>query len=163
MVDNFDLKLIKALQEDGRESYVNLAKKLGVVEGTVRKRIKHLINKNIMRIIAVPNVEALGYNFISIIGFQVTTTEIRKVAEKLAQNPHVCYLSYTTGRYDLIAFLIAQSTEEHTKIVESEIMSIPNIARTETFINLKIVKGLRGLPDVTQLISDNEIASSKKT
>jgi len=163
MVDNFDLKLLKALQEDGRESYVNLAKKLGVVEGTVRKRIKHLLDKDIMRIKAVPNMGALGYNFISIIGFQVTTTEIRSVAEKLAQNPHVCYLAYTTGRYDLIAFLIAQSTDEHTKIVESEIMAIPNIARTETFVNLKIVKGLRGLPDVTQLITDNEIASVKKT
>lgn len=43
MLDEFDLKLIKALRENGRATYVDLAKGLGVVEGTVRKRVNELL------------------------------------------------------------------------------------------------------------------------
>ncbi len=163
MVDSFDMKLIHELQKDGRQSYVDLAGKLGVVEGTVRKKIKRLLDRDIMRIIAVPNVRELGYGFITIIGLQVTTTELRKVAEKLAKNPNICYLAYVTGRYDLIAFVMAESTEVHTRIIEGEIMSSAGILRTETFVNLEVIKGLCGLPDTTQLIRNSEIASPKKT
>lgn len=163
MVDNFDIKLIQELQKDGRQSYVDLARKLGVVEGTVRKKVKRLVDRDIMRIIAVPNVRELGFNFITVIGLQVTTTELRKVAEKLARNPHVCYLAYVTGRYDLIAFVIAESTEVHTRIIESQIMSISGILRTETFVNLEVIKGLCGLPDTTQLMRNFEITPPKKT
>jgi len=42
MLDEFDLKLIQALQKNGRASYVELAESLGVVEGTVRKRVNAL-------------------------------------------------------------------------------------------------------------------------
>ena len=41
MLDELDTKLIKELQKSGRQGYVALAKLLGVVEGTVRKRVKN--------------------------------------------------------------------------------------------------------------------------
>ena len=71
MVDDLDRKLIEELQENGRKAYIDLARKLGVVEGTVRKRIKHLLAKDVIKIVAVPNVRKLGYGFISIMGLQV--------------------------------------------------------------------------------------------
>tara|TARA_Y100000310_G_C19974683_1_gene487052 strand:+ start:278 stop:412 length:135 start_codon:yes stop_codon:yes gene_type:complete len=43
MIDDIDQQLIKELQRNGRESYLDLAKLLGVVEGTVRKRVKRLL------------------------------------------------------------------------------------------------------------------------
>ena len=55
MLDSVDQKLIQALQADGRQSNVELAKLLGLSESTVRKRIKALVSKNIIRLTAVPN------------------------------------------------------------------------------------------------------------
>ncbi|MCL0104903.1 AsnC family transcriptional regulator [Dehalococcoidia bacterium] len=42
MIDELDRKLIQELQRSNRQSYVDLARMLGVVKGTVRKRVKDL-------------------------------------------------------------------------------------------------------------------------
>jgi len=80
MFDELNRKLIQELQKSGRQGYVALAEMLGVVEGTVRKRVKDLLDKKVIKIVAVPNPRALGYNFVSIMGLQVRMAELRKVA-----------------------------------------------------------------------------------
>ena len=162
MVDELDQKLITALQKNGREGYVELARKLGVVEGTVRKRVKNLLGKDIIKITAVPNMRNLGYGFIGIMGLQVRMEDLRKVADNLAKNPHVCYLAFVTGRYDLMAIVVARSPEELSRFIEKEIPAIPSILRTETYINLDIIKGAPGLLDTTQLVNNLEHLNDKK-
>ncbi len=141
MIDDLDRKLIIELQENGREGYVSLAKKMGVVEGTIRKRIKNLLGKNLIKIVAVPDMRKLGYGFIGIAGIQVKMEDLRKVAEKLAKNEHICYLAFVTGRYDLMAIVVTKSPEELSQFIEREISAIPSILRTETFVNLDTIKG----------------------
>jgi Lrp/AsnC family transcriptional regulator for asnA, asnC and gidA len=161
MVDELDRKLIQELQKSGRQSYVAIARTLGVVEGTVRKRVKDLLDRNIMKIVAAPNLRELGYNFISIMGLQVRMADLRKVAENLAQKPNVCYLAFVTGRYDLMAVIMTRSSEELSHFIEKEISAVPSILRTETFVNLDIIKG--GWPglDTTQLISNVDVSPPK--
>lgn len=152
MFDELDRKLIIELQENGREGYVKLAKKMGVVEGTIRKRIKNLLGKNLIKIVAVPNMRKLGYGFIGIAGIQVKMEDLRQVAEKLAKNKHICYLAFVTGRYDLMAIVVTKSPEELAQFIEREISAIPSILRTETFVNLDTIKGGSGLMDTIELI-----------
>lgn len=152
MFDELDRKLIIELQENGREGYVKLAKKMGVVEGTIRKRIKNLLGKNLIKIVAVPNMRKLGYGFIGIAGIQVKMEDLRQVAEKLAKNEHICYLAFVTGRYDLMAIVVTKSPEELAQFIEREISAIPSILRTETFVNLDTIKGGSGLMDTIELI-----------
>lgn len=152
MIDDLDRKLIIELQENGREGYVKLARKMGVVEGTIRKRIKNLLGKNLIKIVAVPNMRKLGYGFIGIAGIQVKMEDLRQVAEKLAKNKHICYLAFVTGRYDLMAIVVTKSPEELAQFIEREISAIPSILRTETFVNLDTIKGGDGLMDTIELI-----------
>lgn len=162
MIDELDRKLMMELQKSGRESYVDIASTLGVVEGTVRKRVKNLLDRNIMKIVAIPNLRELGYNFISIMGLQVRMADLRKVAENLAQKPNVCYLAFVTGRYDLMAIIMTRSSEELSHFIEKEISAVPSILRTETFVNLDVIKGgWLGL-DTTQLISNVDVSPRKK-
>jgi Lrp/AsnC family transcriptional regulator for asnA, asnC and gidA len=153
MIDSFDLKLIQELQKNGRKSYINLAKILGVVEGTIRKRVKDLLKKNIIKMVALPNLPHLGFNFISIMGLEVKMADLRKVADSLAQKPNVCYLAFVTGRYDLIAIIMSRSPEDLSGFIEKEISAIPSILKTETFVNLDVIKGQWPWIDTTQLIS----------
>lgn len=163
MVDSLDWKLIQELQKDGRENYVALAKRLGVVEGTVRKRIKDLLHRGTMKIVAVPNVRELGYGLTCIMGFQVKMQDLRKVADVLVQNQHVCYLAFVTGQYDLMAIVVTESPEELANFIEKEISAIPSILRTETFVNLDIIKGEMGLLDTTQLIGNPDFSRRHST
>jgi len=150
MVDDLDLSIIQVLENDGRKNYTDIAKQLGVVEGTVRKRVKSLIDNKVMSIRATPNPHKLGFNVIALMGLQVQMSAIRHVAQILESKPHVQWLSFVTGRYDLMAIVIEKSTEALSRFIEEEISAIPSIVRTETFINLDIVKGL--LSDMMPLI-----------
>ena len=151
MIDDIDQTLIQELQKDGRKSYTDLAKMLGIVEGTVRKRVKRLLGQDIIKVVAVPNVPKLGYGLISLIGFHVRMENLRQVADSIAQNQHVCYLAFVTGRYDLMAVVMTQSPQELSHIIEKEFSVIPSVTGTETFVNLDVIKGIWGLQDTIQL------------
>ena len=163
MIDELDRKLILELQRDGRQSYSDLGKMFGVTEGTVRKRLKSLIKRDLIKVVAVPNVRELGYNFIGIVGIQVRMVELDKVGENLSQNPVVCQLAWVTGRYDLIATVVTRSTEEFANFMANELSAIPSVVRTETFVSLDMVKGAVGLADSRELINTLDIPSLKKT
>ena len=52
-LDEFDRLLVRELQNDGRQSYRNLGRKLGVAEGTIRKRVRGLLKKRDQRKILI--------------------------------------------------------------------------------------------------------------
>jgi len=150
-LDKVDRSLILELQKNGRESNLRLAKKLGVSEGTIRTRLKRLLNEKALKIVAVPNLRKIGYNFASIMGLQVNISDLREIADQLAANKHVCYLAFGTGRYDLMAVVVTRSQEGLARFIEKEISAIAGILRTETFVNLDIIKGKWGTLDTIEL------------
>ena len=155
MLDKLNQKLIKELQNNGRQSYTELAKMLGVSEGTIRKRVKDLQKHNIMKIAAVLNPYEIGYNFIRIMALQVRMADLRQVAEMLAQKPNVYYLAFVAGRYDLLAMVMCRSPEELSNFIKEHISSMPSIIRTETFVNLEVIKSpWSGVLDIIELLSN---------
>jgi len=154
MLDDMDIKLIKYLQKNGRLSHMELAKKLNVVEGTVRRRLKQLIDNGTVEIVAVPRMQDLGYGFLTMVGLQVRMSDLRTVADTLAANKNVCYMAFVTGRYDLLAIVLTRTAEE------KEISALPSVLRTETFVNLEIIKGKRLMNDSSEIVEslDQDIA-----
>ncbi|MBT3363612.1 MAG: Lrp/AsnC family transcriptional regulator [Chloroflexi bacterium] len=142
MLDNLDLNIIQILEEDGRQRFVDIAARMGVAEGTIRKRVKKLLDGNIIKIKAYPNPKRLGFNVIAVMGLQVQMSALRHVAQILEAKPSVQWLAFVTGRYDMLALVIEKTTEDLSRFIEREISAIPSITKTETFINLDVVKGL---------------------
>ena len=56
-MDELDAKIIAMLQEDGRASNASIARNVGVSEGTVRRRLKRLVDDNFIQVIAMLNPE----------------------------------------------------------------------------------------------------------
>ena len=161
-IDKLDQKLILELQENGRLSYMELAKMLGVTEGTIRNRLKKLVDQGIIRLTAIPELDKLGYTFMGIIGLQVRLADIRAVAEQLAKNPNVCYLANVTGRYEFIAIVLTRSPGEFAYFMENVVSALPSVLRCETFVTLNTYKGRGNMLDTTQLISNLDIPSVEK-
>lgn len=159
-LDKIDHKLILDLQKNGRCSYMQLAKMIGVAEGTIRNRLRKLMVGGVIKVTAIPELSSLGYSFIGIMGMQIRLADLHQVAEQLSQNPHVCYVANVTGGYDLIAIVVTKSPGEFAYFMEHVVSAIPSILRTETFVTLKNYKGSGGGLDTTQLISNLDIPTS---
>jgi len=161
-IDKLDQEIMLDLQKNGRRSYMDLAKMLHVTEGTVRNRLKRLLDQGIIRVTAIPDLEKFGYGFMGIMGIQTRLADLRSVAEQLAKNPNICYLANVTGQYEFLAIVLTRSSKEFASFMESVIPAIPSISRTETFVTLNIYKGRGNVLETAQLISGLEVAQPKK-
>lgn len=152
MTDNLDKLIIQELQKNGRASNVELAKSLFASERTIRNRINRLLGKNLLTITAIPNVEAMGYSFFSIVALQINISNMNEAIDYLSKNPNVIFLANVTGRYDLIAMLIFRSPKEQSIFAEKHLAHLPGLARSETFVCMDINKGHIGSFDLSQFM-----------
>jgi len=159
ILDHLDRELIIGLQKYGRESYINLARLLNVSEATVRNRVKRLLNKGIIEVKAIPNLDILEYQFIGIVGVQIQLEDLHKVADQLTHHPNVCYLANVTGRYDFIAIVVTRTSKEFADFVENVMSRMSGIVRTETCISLNVYKGMGVNLDTAHLLINSNLSS----
>jgi Lrp/AsnC family transcriptional regulator for asnA, asnC and gidA len=144
-MDELDRKIIGLLQVDGRASNAKIAREVGVSEGTVRRRLRRLIQDDVVKVIAVPNLEKMGYATTALIGLQTGPGKSDVVAEALARLEEVHYVAITTGAYDIFVWAGLESAEALGTFLRTKVGSIDAVQRTETFVNLSIKKRTYGL------------------
>jgi Lrp/AsnC family transcriptional regulator, regulator for asnA, asnC and gidA len=138
MLDELGQKIIEALQEDARQSFREIGRKLDVSEGTVRNRVKSLISTDTMKISAIPNPEKLGLGFMCVMCIEVKVGTAEKVEQVLIKNPNVYFLSGCTGTYDIIGLFMFRAPHDFDEFVKNVIAGIPEIARTSTFVIMHV-------------------------
>lgn len=138
--DPVDRRVISLLQEDGRMSYSEIARRMGVAEGTVRKRLGRLVDEGIIRIVPVPSPETVGLTQSAIISVSCDLELVDDIAEALEALPETRYLGYAAGEYDLITECFFYSHEHLLDFLRYKVAPIPGIRRTETSIILKVRK-----------------------
>jgi Lrp/AsnC family transcriptional regulator for asnA, asnC and gidA len=145
-MDTLDRKIISRLESNGRASNAQIARDVGVSEGTVRRRLKRLIEESIITVVALPDPGKLGYNSEAIIGVQVDPDQVDAVAERLSSLKHTRWVAVTTGTYDVFAWATLTTAEALGIFLREEVGVIPGVRRTETFVNLAVTKREYGIP-----------------
>ena len=138
MLDELGQKIIKELQDDARQSFREIGRKLKVSEGTIRNRVKSLVNTNTMKISAIPNPERLGMNFMCIICIEVKVGTAEKVEQLLIKTPNVYYLCGCTGNFDIIGLFLFRTPHDFDEFVKDVIANIPEITRTSTHVVMHV-------------------------
>ncbi|MDN2495465.1 Lrp/AsnC family transcriptional regulator [Nocardia nova] len=132
-VDALDIAIIGKLQIDARRSNRSIAADLGVSEGTIRTRIKHLTTERVIKIQAVSDVLAFGIGAHAYVGIKTHGGSADQVAHALIAREDIAQLSRTLGEFDLVAVAVAPTREQLVSALIDEISQIPGVRRTETF------------------------------
>jgi Lrp/AsnC family transcriptional regulator for asnA, asnC and gidA len=138
-LDEVSKGIIEQLQEDGRRSYAEIGKAVGLSEAAVRQRVQKLTDAGVMQVVAVTDPMQLGFYRQAMIGIRVTGDTTR-VAEALGAIPAVDYVVLTAGSFDLLAEVVCESDEDLIELLNHRIRAIPGVASTETFVYLKLQK-----------------------
>lgn len=144
-MDELDRKIIQILQENGRASNARIARDVGVSEGTVRRRLQALLQEGIIKVVALPDPEVLGYNTEALVGIQVDPDKIDEVARQLAGLRESSWVSVTTGSFDIFSWVTLPSSEDLGNFLKSEVGTISGVRRTETFVSLMVRKRNYGI------------------
>lgn len=138
-LDDTGKRIIELLQGDGRLSYSAIAKDVGLSEAAVRHRVQKLIDGGVIQIVAVTDAMQMGFARQAMVGIKITG-DVQKVAAALGEMDELDYIVITTGRFDLLAELVAESDDELLDIVSRRIATIDGVLTTETFVYLRLVK-----------------------
>ena len=144
-MDELDRQIIQILQSNGRASNARIARDVGVSEGTVRRRLKTLVQKGSIKIIALPDPEVLGFDTEALVGIQVDPDKIDEVAILLVALKESSWVSVTTGSFDIFCWVTLPSSEELGNFLKAVVGTIPGVRRTETFVSLSVRKRNYGI------------------
>ena len=131
--------IIEQLQQDGRRSYAEIGKRVGLSEAAVRQRVQKLQESGVMQIVAVTDPMQLGFYRQAMIGIRVdgdTTT----VAEELGRLDSVEYVVLTAGSFDILAEVVCENDDDLIELTGRRIRGIPGVQSTETFVYLRLHK-----------------------
>jgi Lrp/AsnC family transcriptional regulator for asnA, asnC and gidA len=137
MLDEKDRAIISLLQYDGRAPFTRIAEELNITEGSVRHRVKRLIDSGKLQIVGIAEPSEMGWNETGIIGITVQADRIMEVAEAIAQLPEVTYLIQAAGEFDLIAEVYCKDREHFVSFLNNGLQKIPGVERTQSFLILK--------------------------
>jgi len=145
-VDLLDRELIRLLGVDGRLANTEIARRLGVTEGTIRNRITRLTRENVIRIGAWADPLRIGYQTYTMFEMQVSPRHIERVAKRLAAFPEVYFLCICTGAYDIYAAACFRSSEHIHEFITKRLARVPEIVRLSTSSITRVVKRESVLP-----------------
>jgi Lrp/AsnC family transcriptional regulator for asnA, asnC and gidA len=115
-MDSMDEEILAILKKDARMPFVSIAKKLRTSEGTIRARVKKMMNEGIIRGFTVKtaskNVKALVEIKINV---NINTTNISQRIKKI---PGVDSVYEVSGDNDIVALVDVMSTRELNGIIE---------------------------------------------
>jgi Lrp/AsnC family transcriptional regulator, regulator for asnA, asnC and gidA len=138
-IDALDLRIIEALQANGRESFRGIAARLGVSEATIRARYARLCADDILQVVGVTNPLGLGFEQ-ALVGVK-TAGSPQPVADEIASWDEADYVVITAGQYDLVVELVASHRRELLELT-NRLRAIEDVVSTETFLYLDMVKQL---------------------
>jgi len=144
-----DKEIIKLLQQDGRMSFVEMAERIGVTEGTIRRKFYRLVEEGIIDIGAKSDPFVIGFDTPAVIGLKVQPSMVRQVAAQIATLPRIRQLMLTTGMFDIIVVGYFASNHELARFITEDLARIEGITSTNTAVVLEIFKDSFqiGLPD----------------
>ncbi len=138
-LDDVSKAIIEQLQDDGRRSYAEIGKAVGLSEAAVRQRVQKLTDSGVMQVVAVTDPMQLGFFRQAMIGIRVTGDTTR-VARLLGEIPAVDYVVLTAGSFDILAEVVCEDDEQLIDLLNQEIRGIDGVQSTETFVYLKLQK-----------------------
>ena len=145
MIDKIDTKIIEMLEVDGRTPNALMAKKIGVSEGTIRRRLKKLMTGDYLQVNGVANPSKFGLDSQAIIGVKAEAGKIDEIVGKLSQFTPVKWISVTTGQYDVFCWVALSNPTDLGTFLRDKLGAISGVQSSETFVSLGgIVKNTNG-------------------
>jgi DNA-binding Lrp family transcriptional regulator len=142
MLNQKDKKILLNLAIDGRASYSEIGKNVGMTRQTVFSRIKTLKKKRIIEKFSTQiDRKALGLKLKAFVFISASPEKnIRKQLEnRINKIPQISQASYLYGRSDVLLEFIVKDIEELTKILK-DLRDMSAVNKTETFIVYETIK-----------------------
>lgn len=136
-MDAIDKQLIARLQEDGRTTFTELGKSLGLSHVGARARLKRLLRDGSIKISANLSAEKLNMKTAVIFVEAESFERLNKLVKTFKDCPRLVFMSTLMGAHNLIAVMVAEdsSTLESMVVGTCSLRSQKGIRRSEAHVS----------------------------
>ena len=132
-MDSVDNDILARLEKNSRKPFLSIAKEIGVSEGTVRKRVKEMLEEGVIKRFTILRGSKEGVKAFVLVKTSRLTKEIAKKSGSLESVNNVYEIS---GAFDVIVYLEASTVESINKDVD-KIRAMEGVVSTTTHFVLK--------------------------
>lgn len=138
--DATDRNIVQQLRSNGRATNQQIAEELGLTATTVSSRIRRMEEANQLRVVAVSDFAAHGFNFLMRVTVEVDGRKASEVAQELAQFPEVFAIHVVTGRYDIDMLVALSHLDELAGLMLDKFSRVKGIRAMAPSIVVDIIK-----------------------
>lgn len=149
--------IIEQLMKDGRTKYTAIAKKLGITPAAVKERVERMIDKGIIKVSALVNIE-MFFPVTAVVGIEGDADAIKTLTRRFENCPLVFHMARTSGMHNLVVSIAGEDLNSVEKFLSNHIRNEAGVRHVEVnignsphhpkFAQLKIgyVKALSSCP-----------------
>ncbi len=149
-LDEIDLRILRDLQENGKITNVELARRVGISAPPCLRRVRALEEAGfITGYHAEVEPAKLGYNvtvFAQVGLDSQSESELSAFEELVRSWPEVRDCHMLAGEADFILRIVAQDWETYQKFVTEKLTPAPNVANVKSALTLRASKHEPGVP-----------------
>jgi Lrp/AsnC family transcriptional regulator for asnA, asnC and gidA len=139
-LDDLDYAIARALQDNARLPFTQIAKELGVTEKTVRIRVQQMQDEGVLSLVGVVNPVKAGLTVQSLIQVAVEADKLDDVVAELQEIYEVRLVVLTTGDYQLMIQVLNRDYEELSQFLMNKLNKIKGITKVNVINELKVLK-----------------------
>lgn len=150
LLDDTDLALLALLQQDGRMSNVDLARRVGLTAPPCLRRVRALEESGLIRSYhAALDGPALGYTIMVFAMVSLKSqaeADLRAFEDHVATLPEVRECHMLNGEIDFILKVVARDLQSFQQFLTSNLTSAANVASVKTSLTIRTSKNEPGIP-----------------
>lgn len=149
-LDKSDRHILKLLQQDGRISNADLARKIGLSPPSMLQRVRKLENAGFIKGYSTQlNPEKLGFHLFVIAQVSLSMHQdkpIEQFVDEIMKVPEVLACYHVSGDYDFMLKIVAKDMHDYERIVKENLASIKVVGKIHSCFVLSTNKETEILP-----------------
>lgn len=149
-IDDIDMQILAELQDDGRMTNVELARKVGLTAPPCLRRVRSLEDSGAIKAYhAMVDPATLGYGitvFAMVSLKSQAEADLRAFEEHVARLPEVRECHMLNGEIDFILKVVARDLQGFQQFLTSQLTPAPNVVSVKTSLTIRTSKNLPGVP-----------------
>lgn len=140
--DHLDYQIIQELHANARCSASYIARKTGSNERTIRKRIDRLVESGIVRLTAIVDPEAFGYQTAADIFLEADPVHEALILEDLMKMPEITYIAFGQGTTEISVEARFKNNDELREFLRHTLPDLPGVKVTGYALVPRILRNI---------------------
>jgi DNA-binding Lrp family transcriptional regulator len=149
-IDSIDRRILRDLQEDGRMTNVELARRAGISAPPCLRRVRALEKAGFIKgYHADLNGEALGFNvtvFAQVGLASQAEADLKAFETLVASWPEVRECHMLAGETDFLLKIVAHDWDSYQRFLTTRLTAAPNVSHVKSALAIRTAKATPGVP-----------------